>query len=89
MHDSGAVLHKPNTVFPAGFSVGNKCLTLSEDLNMNAISKTSLVAFLSLISSSVFAGLSDPVITVSEPSVLALMGAGAVAVLYIAKKRKK
>ena len=68
----------------------DKLLTLSEGLNMNTISKfkISLVTFLSLFSSSVFAGIVPPIV-VSEPSILALLGAGAVAVLYVAKKRKK
>ncbi|MCK5396428.1 MAG: PEP-CTERM sorting domain-containing protein [Gammaproteobacteria bacterium] len=57
---------------------------------MNTISKfkISLVTFVSLFSSSVFAGIAPPIV-VSEPSILALLGAGAVAVLYVAKKRKK
>ena len=57
---------------------------------MNTISKfkISLVTFVSLFSSSVFAGITPPIV-VSEPSILALLGAGAVAVLYVAKKRKK
>jgi len=73
-----------------GFSVVNKRLTLLEGLNMNTISKfkISFVTFLSLCSTSVFAGLTPPVV-VSEPSILALLGAGAVIVLYAAKKRKK
>ena len=50
--------------------------------------KTSSVVFLSLCSSSVFAGVAPPV-SASEPSVLALLGAGAVIVLYAAIKRKK
>lgn len=57
---------------------------------MNTISKIfTSVTLLSLYSSSVFAGSVVPPVIVSEPSVLALMGAGVVAVLYIAKKRKK
>lgn len=51
--------------------------------------KICFATFLTLSSSWVFAGLSEPVVTVSEPSVLALMGAGAVAVLFFAKNRKK
>lgn len=50
--------------------------------------KISSVVFLSLCSSSVFAGVVPPV-SASEPSVLALLGAGAVVVLYAAIKRKK
>ncbi len=74
-----------------GFSVNDQHLTSSEGFNMNTISKfkISFVTFLSLFSTSIFAGITQPPVVVSEPSILALLGAGAVAVLFIAKKRKK
>ena len=65
-------------------------LALSKGVSMEIISKlkTSIVVLLSLFSSSAFAGIAPPV-SVPEPSVLALMGAGVVAVFYVTKKRKK
>lgn len=91
MHSIDTGLHNPYTVFHSGvFQSTIKHLTLPEGLNMNTISKfkISFIAFISLNSSSVFAGIAPPV-AVSEPSVLALIGAGAVVMLYLAKTRKK
>lgn len=58
---------------------------------MKTISKFSIssAVLLSLCSSSVFAGIGGVIVPVSEPSVLALMAAGAVVVLYAVKRRKK
>jgi len=55
-----------------------------------SIVKTGSAVLLSLCSLSVFAGVDiRPPIEVSEQSVLALLAAGAVVVLYAAKRRKK
>lgn len=65
---------------------------------MKTISKLKavVVTFLSLCSTSLFAGgpiISDeypmPPVSVSEPSILALLGVGVVVALFVAKRRKK
>lgn len=58
---------------------------------MKTISKLrmSSTVLLSLCTSSVFAGVDVPPVQVSEPSVFALLAAGAVVVLYAVKRRKK
>ena len=68
----------------------NQDLTLTKGVSMEMISKfkISFVVFLSLCSTSVFAGIAPPV-SVPEPGILGLLAAGAVAVLYVTKKRKK
>ncbi len=57
-------------------------------MNIIKQSKAVFLTLLSLGSSSAFAGGEAPVL-VSEPSTMALIGGGALAVIYLAKKLKK
>ena len=57
-------------------------------MNIIKQSKAVYLTMLSLGSTSAFAGV-DGVVAVSEPNTLALIGGGALAIIYLAKKFKK